>query len=71
MLWTVKAVGGVPYHTRLDGLLAELSPGKANHTAVLAGVAAECPADCPELQQALRDAAASLLPALLIVDENS
>jgi exosortase len=71
MLWTIKAVGGIPYRTRLDGLLAELSPEKAGNTAVLAGVGAECPVECSEVQQTLRNTAARLLPTLLIVDETS
>jgi exosortase len=70
-LWTVKAVGGIPYRTRLDGLLAEVSPRKHNNTAVLAGVAAECPPDCTEVQESLRAAATKLLPDLLMVDDNT
>jgi exosortase len=69
LLWTVKAVGGIPYRTRLDGLLAELSPRKTSTSAVLAGVAAECSADCSQTHDSVRRAAATLLPELLIVDE--
>lgn len=70
LLWTVKAVGGIPYRTRLDGLMAELSPRKANTSAVLAGVGAECAANCSQMHDSVRRAAATLLPRLLMVDEN-